>query len=579
MTCARAAAALAFAAALAACDDGGPPARGFGSRQIVVGRDEQLVFKAAWENLVFYSTGSGDAARYWSVDVETGDIVEHDAEYSDVTPPDELIDPDHRFRCFYRMSDGSQLLIVVDTPTAQETSIPGTVGPPSRCPSEDDRTLSVWRKDDAGRLALWTGPFDALEPAQLDVAIVPNRLLTLGPAVTYLIASAPGDSFDALGLYRVDLATFAVTVVIPATLADADAAWATGAAAGGPLVSSSVHHSGDYASILNWSSLGNRFFYERVMADGTVAMFVGPYDPPGPRELALFPVVREIGRDRIRMIASPASLPGAPKVAAWREYDELAVNHVLHVWQDELRQLATCPMEGEFELVAAATPDRRRVLISPRPADVENGILTSWGPALLVTPEAAAPDGSGACLALSTNDATMAGISPDGTALFWILKREVGDQWELWGAASDGSGQRLLGRDTIITPHFVGPSQLQFELRPDLVWLNVNDDPVRLHYIADDVFGDAIDLGRWLVTGYQRSSQDSNGRLGVVNRDTGETRLISPEVVKYITPDRNIYVYDTPPDRPLRVVYQVRGRNPSPQDGLWVATVDEAELP
>jgi len=26
------------------------------------------------------------------------------------------------------------------------------------------------------------------------------------------------------------------------------------------------------------------------------------------------------------------------------------------------------------------------------------------------------------------------------------------------------------------------------------------------------------------------------------------------------------------------VVYLVRGRNPSPQDGIWVATIDEATL-
>ena len=32
-------------------------------------------------------------------------------------------------------------------------------------------------------------------------------------------------------------------------------------------------------------------------------------------------------------------------------------------------------------------------------------------------------------------------------------------------------------------------------------------------------------------------------------------------------------------DEPIRIVYQVRGRNPSSQDGLWVATINQSDIP
>ena len=215
-----------------------------------------------------------------------------------------------RFTCEWTYPNNEQLLIVTDTQTGQATPIPGIAGG-STCPTESDPTLTVWRRDDAGRLALWTGPFDALAPAQLDVAIVPYQPLIRASRVTYVLASAPGDPLDLLGMYRIDLATLSVTVVIPATLADAT--WAPGAVPGGALVSSKLSYGVAPGNLLNWSTLGGRFIYERAMADGTVTMFIGPYDPPRPRELALFTVAPGTVRARdSHCCASPAALPDAP---------------------------------------------------------------------------------------------------------------------------------------------------------------------------------------------------------------------------------------------------------------------------
>ena len=84
-----------------------------------------------------------------------------------------------------------------------------------------------------------------------------------------------------------------------------------------------------------------------------------------------------------------------------------------------------------------------------------------------------------------------------------------------------------------------------------------------------------------MVTGHDYSYQDANGPLALVNRDSGEHRPISAAVASYTSPRRRLY-RGTPgvfneDGRPVRIVYLVRGRNPSSQDGLWVATIAEAD--
>jgi len=201
-----------------------------------------------------------------------------------------------------------------------------------------------------------------------------------------------------------------------------------------------------------------------------------------------------------------------------------------------------------------------------------------------------AAGGGNACSGLAT-DVSAAGFAPDDSALFWLKDRqdEYGNA-ELWLAGSDGSAPRLVGADRIAgppdAPHFVGASQLELELVGDLVWIDTHDDPVRTHAIAERVSGSPIERGRWLIVGYDASEQDGTARLGVVNRDTGAKRLISADVQAFISPD----VRDPASGKilpstlrkagdPIRVVYLVRGRNPSPQDGLWVATINASDIP
>ncbi len=169
--------------------------------------------------------------------------------------------------------------------------------------------------------------------------------------------------------------------------------------------------------------------------------------------------------------------------------------------------------------------------------------------------------------------------------MVWLVE-PPGAKATLWTAGRDGSAPREIGTGSIggtgytqqLAPRFLDGSQLELTLNGDLVWIDVHDDPVRPHYITEQVFGRPIDLGLWVVTGHDYSDQDANGSLALVNRDSGEHRPISPAVASYTSPDRNVY-QRTPggvvndDGRPVRIVYLVRGRNPSPQDGLWIATI------
>ena len=204
------------------------------------------------------------------------------------------------------------------------------------------------------------------------------------------------------------------------------------------------------------------------------------------------------------------------------------------------------------------------------------------GPLLVVAPSAGA---AGACRQLADSDVTAVDFSPDGSAIYWLVQPLTGVlDAGLWTAAADGTGARVLGSGLIDgppyrqAPRFIGDSQLELTLGGDLVWVDVHDDPVRVHYTADDVFGSVISLGRWLITGHDYSDQDDDGQLALINRDSGETRAISPAVATYTTPDIPLDGRLRRLPEVIRVVYLVRGRNPSPHDGVWMATIPASEL-
>jgi hypothetical protein len=572
------------ALAVSACEEGGPPARGFDSRQLVHLRDPGFSFVDSVGRVVIYSTGQEPAKTYWTVDIETREVQDHGASRPDsfaigaaqVLPPD----PNGRFQCETGVSTTSTSaeLTVVDRQTGARTAI----GPIYRwvlvCPTEADPRLTVWRRDDAGHITLWSGRYDDLQPVPLGIAI--REVGQRGGDIFWALAGSPTQP-DALGLYRIDYRSFAVTELVPA--ATGTPAWAPGATPDGPLDSTTL----DLASNLLYqmSSIGSQFVYNRVMSDGGITTFVGRFAAETPDELAVFRASEPEPIESVWLRAS-GPLAGSPGVAAWRHHDADESDDRLLVWHGGARRLVSCGWPKMDLVAGATTPDGRHQLFSvqPRQFSIATGTL------VLVSPErAGVGDGSAACAYLAPRVVAAADFSPDGASLFW-LTQDADIAGELWIAASDGSAARLVATDVIEggvnAPHFTGDSQLELQLDADLVWIDVRDEAARTHFIAEHVFGTVIDVGRWLVTGYEHSGQDGTGRLGVFNRDSRAERPISPNVAAYISPEVPHYLTSNAVFRSdvgsltsFRVVYLVRGRNPSSQDGLWVATINVSDLP
>lgn len=588
----RAAVLLAAAiAALPACEEVAPAARGFGSRQLTALRDPTFEFAGARGDLVLYWTGDAPAnSRYWSVDVTTGAVREHQPTFPDVVAPQYTYpaDPNARFHCSYtsNLAGAGSRLQIDDAQTGQQTTIDGVhyVYYDGGCPTDSDPTLKVWRYDSDGRLTLWTGRYDELQLVPLDLAVLRPILVFPPSDVTVNVVAGRPAQPDALGIYAIDLTSFAVTELVPPALQAG--AWADGATPAGSLGSAGL------SDLPDLEMLGDHFRYWRVMDDGNETMFVGPLTSGPARELALF---HGFGaeRERVHVAAADRMYPPQPPLPPVWQRVGIEASEIL-VWDDGRQRLITCPTALGSRMTGSASPDGTRLaLFAAQDFDLAPGFRPTTGSLSLVD-LTNAPGGAAPCNELAPADVSVAGFSPDGSALFWLLQPPypaTEAETELWVAAGDGSAHRRVGIGKIFgppgEPRFVAGSQLELVIDGDLVWLDTHDDSFLTHAIAEQVSGAAIDHGRWLIAGYEASGQDGTARLGVIERDRadrGNKRLISPDVATYMSPDifdslRNILTPNRAADDPLRIVYLVRGRNPSSQDGLWVASLTKEDIP
>ena len=541
-----------------ACEDAPPPPqRGFSSRQLYAVRDPTLTFWG-WRNGVWtFSTGPGDAAEYWSVDIDTGTVLDLGAQLPPyVFPPP----PPHRYDC-QPSRDGPPFdALITDTQTGITTTIRGVVGGWT-CPGDADPTFPVWLQDQNGELTYWSGPYDHL--TQVPIELVVQQVVSFNRAFDgrliewRVFGFLPGKP-DQTGLFLIDGTTFVVTPILPPRLASA--AWADGSAPEGTLDSSTL-------SEQFFMSAGPGFYvYSRGMSDGGATLFAGPFGD-GPAELALLRLAPSSQLDDLSTFPEP-TLRYRPPAGGGSD--------VLLAFDGRAKRLTLCPSPFDQQPVLAQHPG--------------GAFTAAWSPGgagrplLLIGP--------GTCDALVADDVIAAGFSPDQTTLAW-LTRPIGSKGTFWTAAIDGSAARELGggggtiTDSPNAPRFFGAGgQLQFQLDEDLVWLDVHDDPARLHYVAEHLHGRVIDLDKWLVAVYERSTQSGTGRLALIERATGTKRLISPDVATFDTVGSD--TQDSPPLAPTAVdapfedvhqfIYVVRGRNPSSQDGIWIATIAASDL-
>jgi hypothetical protein len=552
----------------AACSPGGgPPQRGFGSVQLQAIRDPTLDTLGQWStNQIAYSvTDASGAQSFFFLDVTNGQVT---------SVGNKLPTPDgggtvvgNPLSCEIDI-DGTQHVTetITDSRTGQQTVIDGANSVwPTSCPTPDNPNLLVWTRDDAGHFTLSEGPYTALAPVPVDVIVL--GIVTFDPdASVFTVVAAEPATPDALGLYRVDPAVGAsVPVVAPAL---GDAAWAAGAppaAAGGSLASTTLAYGPSPAPV------GDHFVYGRTMSDGSTVMFAGPF-AGSPAELALFPAEASL-----EQLSLPAAVPATGFGAAWAAASSGAVgsvrgvaDDVLRAWYPAQRRLVTCNVPPANGLTISWQPGPDRLVIDEE-VSYSGSIIT--GPLLLMSA------GDTPCTLLASQGVYDVELAPDNTALAWLVApTPLGDR-ELWTAGADGSAPRKLGTGGIDWATFTSNRELELALGGDLAWLTLDDDPARLHYIAEGVFGQIaapVGDGSWWLVGYDFSEQDSTGTLGLVQHDTGDKRLISGSVAWHQLMFR-------PPSDPAagdtRVVYLVRGRNPSPQDGIWMATIKSDELP
>jgi hypothetical protein len=445
------------------------------------------------------------------------------------------------------------------------------------CPTDDDPTLLVWRYETADSYSLWMGPFTYLVQAPLSIVV---RQVLWREAGATLVSGSSSGATDSLGVFSIaDQDPSVATELIPATLAGG--AWSAGA-----MPSTTLTSSGLVWPSFFWEGTPGNYGYMRRMTDDSQVMFVGPYANAGARELALFAIVPDSELTWLRITPYSYRYDGqVPLTTTWRSVEPGVPGSTFRIWHEPTARLVTCPWPDTEPPAAMRDPADENALFR-RPADSLTALKPGSG-LLLMVPDA--PDGN-PCRVLATEDVWSAGFSPDGTAMFWLVEPPDAKA-TLWTAGRDGSAPREIGTGFIggtfdrqdLAPHFVTGSQLELTLNyGDLVWIDVHDDPVRTHYITEQAFGRPINLGGWVVTGHAYSYQDANGSLALINRDSGENRPISPAVASYTSPDVNRW--GTPgvfneDGRPVRIVYLVRGRNPSPQDGLWIATITKDDRP
>jgi hypothetical protein len=555
------------AIALAGCGARTPVARGFGSREVLPIRDPTFGFTGWGYNTIFYATGDDGG--------DTSESIVFGPQ-PDAGPP--AGDAGSVVQDIYSCQPGVDAqgnfatAIITNNLTGQQTTVDG-VSSILQCPGADS-TLTILRPDANGVLTLWSGPFDALQQVPLPVTIAElvSSSYGSGEHLALVLASPPAQP-GALGLFSIDSTTFAVTMVVPPTLGTA--AWASGATATASDLSSASLSlpRNSYLSLV--SSVGTHYTYPRTMGDGTTIMFAGPF-PSGPAsELAIFAITPSV-----------SFLSETSGMESWVYEDPATENFSLFSWDDGNQQFVSCSLPASIGGIETESNDGTKVLVGASLPSIFGGSVGAGGPLALVSLATAGQGGSDTCTLVAPANVVYAGFSSDSSAIFWVVYPTTGNQ-QLWTAAADGSGARMIGSAGSITqPHFAVGTELEFELEGDLMWVDSTDPQNHLHYIAEQIFGNAIDLqGSWLVVGYDLSAQDGTGSLGLINRDTGAKLLIAPEVAQYEPGDSTFGIapgaipgIDAGGVPYAQIAYLVRGRNPSPQDGVWVATISESDL-
>lgn len=574
------------AVALSACGGSQPPARAYGSTELEQIRDSSLFLSGQYDgNLLVYGTGGVGQVpvTWWTLDLATGALQSYGLNmpppYSPPTTTPPPPPPPSLYSCKNNLYDPSDLpgtftLEITDTTTNVETDIHDVSPTINSCPDAAGN-LTVFVADASGGVVLEAGPYTQLQPVELTIAVL--AVISYYNGLGSVLA-APVTAPDQHELDLLDFTTFAVTVLVPGV--PVSPAWATGATPVGSLQSTSV------ADIV--SRLYDHYFYTRSMSDGGTTVFVGPITSGPASELALFEVPPGTVLPQAARLGIPTgSQTSFPKhaVLSWRYDGDAGAPGSIVVWDDTDLALTSCPTVSGVTLQDVWASDESGVLFVPQ--QTSQDATPSSGPLDLLT--LGGPGGT-RCQQLVGADVVAAGFSPDAQFMFWLVEPSGAAEAQLWIAAPDGTGAHMIGTGEISEAHFIGDggARLEMILDGELAWLDLHDPTAALHHVAEQVHGSIYDItgGHWLIMGYQQNATDGTVTLALINRDNSQVRPISPSVTSYLVipqdlgPDGGIVdpFSDAGVSVEFEVVYVVRGRNPSPQDGIWRATITEADL-
>ena len=154
------------------------------------------------------------------------------------------------------------------------------------------------------------------------------------------LPSAPDD----IGVYTVDLGSFAITEDIPPV--PASVAWASGATPAGSLQSTAV-------TLAQPLRFGDHYLYSRAMSDGGFTEFAGPYASGTPSDLALFQIPADgtLGWPQgvFRTPSPDGSYQSAPPMVTWQLTTGAGTDGEVLVWDDANRQMIDCPSSPTAE--------------------------------------------------------------------------------------------------------------------------------------------------------------------------------------------------------------------------------------
>jgi hypothetical protein len=562
--------------------DGERAERAFGSRKMLALRDPTMAlrgFNQAMTKLFYVTDCAVDQdggsvvqlCKLWQLDLASGQVDQladrvsrfHEGVGEEGRPPPLFI---------YTGGLASGTLVILEPDTGRSTVIDGVTG--GLLHHSLRQPLALVRTTTDGGRQLWFGAYDALVPGPPELEI--SSLLAADSDSALVLASThrpdPGTTVQdpGLGVWRVDLATGVRAVVVPAIVT---AQPGTDPAAQASMTSTSLDPAHPPQRFC-WSAQeryltsqagGDRrclLVYRRLMLDGSQRLFTRYLD--GDAETALpYPLD---GR-----LSGPVS--GAP-VIVWEGRgalgEENASDWHFVTWNLESGQFKSCL--------------GRSLTLFWRPSGVGfatlGAVLGSAGP--LALQWHAAGELQRPCRVIAQDETTYVTFSDDDAHMAWMT-RSRGERSTLWVANADGEGARVLASDGFFDwPQFMDDRRILFTRSgPDgsgLSWVDITEEPSREHPVVDHLFRQAMYLNaRWLLLGHEHNAQDETGTLAVVKIDDGEEHPISRAVLSFIA--MSPYQAAEEGRAELPIVYVVKGRHPSDQDGIWLASLPLAAFP